>query len=319
MRALIALALLAACGDDAASLAPDAGADAAGSADANEGEDRPAVPAGCVDQRALADRPDDHGFDQIRVLYVLPADVADRGRDTNGQICNSMRAAATWFYDRAGAYLRFDTQDGLIDLGFVRLAKTDAELRGTDPNNTSITTGTAFVLTRIENELRAMGMIADNKLYAIFYEGSSVYACGGGSYPPIVPGRSGAVYLAGMPPGVTQPCGESRPWGQASLAPNYIDYAILHELVHSLGFVPQGAPNQHASGHVFDGASADPAADLMYSPRTSQDPPWHIDVPEGLVLDINHDDYFMTAPALDLAHSSLLAPLPAGAMRPAGW
>jgi hypothetical protein len=267
--------------------------------------------------RAQTDRADDSSLDQIRVLYVLPSDVADVARDTNGQICNSVRAFATWFHAHSPAYFRFDTEGGLIDIGFVRLAKTDQQLRGSDPNNTSIATGTAFVRERIEMELQAMGMIASNKLYAVYYEGSSVYACGAGAYPPLIIGRVGAMYLKGMPPGVTTNCGDSRPWGQPSLAPNYVDYAMLHELVHSMGFVPDAAPNEQRQGHVFDTASSEPARDLMYTPRTTADPPWGID--SGLLLDINNDDYYGTSPALDLAKMSLLAPLPAGATRPNGW
>jgi hypothetical protein len=309
---------LAACGDDGAT-APDAALDSFVLVDADPASDMPAVPPGCLPERAETDRVDDHTFDQIRVLYVVPSDAIDRAYDTNGKICNSVRSFATWFQARSNAYLRFDTSDGLLDVGFVRLSKTDAQMRGTDPNNTSIDTGTAFVRERIERELEMNGMVRPNKLYAVYYDGSSVYACGGGAYPPLIEDRVGAMYLRGLPPGVTQPCGDSRPWGQASLVPNYIDYGMLHEVVHSMGFVPQSAPNQHASGHVFDTASNEPARDLMYSPRGSQDPGWNIDAAGGLLLDIGGDDYFATSPALDLQKSSLLAPLPAGATRPVGW
>ena len=300
---------------------PDAGTNPSIDArpDGDPGVDVAAIPPGCVAERGMVDRPDDVVHDQIRVLYVLASDNPDRARDTNGQICNSVRGFATWFQARATAYLRFDTHDGLLDVGFVRLEKTDAELRGTDPNNTSIATGTAFVRERIELELEAMGHIAANKLYAVYYEGSSVYACGGGAYPPLIVDRVGAMYLGGVPPGVTGTCGDNRPWGQPNLVPNYVDYGMLHELVHSLGFVPQSAPNQHASGHVFDAASGEPNRDLMYSPRTSQDPGWSVDAQGGLLLDIGSDDYFTTSPALDLQKSSILAPLPQGAERPIGW
>jgi hypothetical protein len=146
-----------------------------------------------------------------------------------------------------------------------------------------------------------------------------VYACGGGAYPPLIQARVGAMYLGGRPPGVMPSCGEILPWGQPSLVPSYIDYGMLHELVHSMGIVPASAPNEQSQGHVFDTASSEPARDLMYSPRTSQDPGWNISAAGGLLLDINNDDYYMTAPALDLARMSLLAPLPADAERPIGW
>lgn len=320
LRRAVVLGVLAACGDDGASVGPDASVDTQQMMiDANEGIDMPGVPVACTTDRATADRHDDTGLDQIRVLYVVPSDSPDRMRDTNGQICNSARAWATWFDAHSDSYLRLDTQSDRIDIGFVRLTKTDAQMRGTDPNNASVATGTAFVRERIELELTAMGLIAPNKLYAVYYEGSSVYACGGGAYPPAIKARVGAMYLGGVPPGVSPSCGETRPWGQPSLVPNYIDYGMLHELVHSMGFVPQGAPNQHTFGHVFDATSSEPSRDLMYSPRTSTDPAWNIDAVGGLLLDINNDDYYMTSPALDLAKSTLLAPLPMDAVRPIGW
>jgi hypothetical protein len=326
MRASMLIVCLVACGDDGgSSVGPDAntgdgnGSGTTDAPDANMGMDMSQVPMGCVAGRATTDRADDTGMDQIRVLYVLPSDGQDRNRDTNGQICNSARAWATWFHSRSPAYLRLDTQGGLIDIGFARVTKTDAEMRGNDPNNTSVATGTAFVRNRIELELDAMGQIAPNKLYAVYYEGSSVYACGGGAYPPLIQDRAGAMYLGGIPPGVTPNCSDTRPWGQASLVPNYVDYGMLHEIVHSLGFVPDAAPNEHLQGHVYDSAATDRARDLMYSPRNTQDMGWGIDAAGGLLLDINNDDYYMPAAGLDLAKSSLLSPLPAGAMRPIGW
>jgi len=316
----VVLVALCACGDDGSDLTPDGQLLVDAGPDSPDAPmvDMPGVPAGCAAGRSMTNRPDDSSLDQIRVLYVLPSDAVDHQRDTNDQICNSVRGVATWFHSQSNVDLRFDTSADLIDVGFVRLAKTDAQMRGTDPNNTSIDTGTAFVRERIERELVSMGAIASNKLYAVFYEGSSVYACGGGAYPPLIKARVGAVYLQGMPPGVTVPCGDSFPWGRASLVPNYIDYAILHELVHSMGIVPDDSPNEHAQGHVFDAASGTPNRDLMYSPRTSSDPAWATNNAAGLTIDINRDDYF-NAGSVDLATLSLITPLPAPPHRPNGW
>lgn len=306
-RCLVCLALLAACGDDGAT-APDAGMDMS------------LVPTGCLPERSTTDRTDDNAFDQVRVLYVLPADLADASRDTSGQICNSVRAFATWFHAQSGSYLRLDTQDGLIDIGFVQLARTDAEMRGNDPANGSVDYGTAYVRERIERELIRMRQIRDHKLYAVYYEGSSAYACGGGAYPPQIIARVGAMYIGGMPLGQTVPCGQSYPWGQASLVPNYLDYGMLHELVHSLGVVAASAPHQHQFGHVFDLGAAAPNRDLMYSPRLDQaDPGWATNDPAGLVLDINNDDYFESSGEVELSTMSLLSPLPADYVRPIGW
>lgn len=278
LRVLLIVPLTVGCtGDDdgASGPDPDAGgalADAGPTLDA--GMDIAAVPAGCVAGRAGEDRPDDSGLDQVRVLYVTPSDGDDDARDTSGQICNSVRAVATWFQEQAGTHLRFDTQGGLLDIGFVRLEQTDDEMRGDDLSNASVATGVAFVRNRIELELEQRGMIAGNKLYAVYYEGSSVYACGGGAYPPLIVDRVGAMYLGGLPPGQGTTCGAIRPWGQDDLVPNYIDYGMLHEVVHSMGFVPNASPHEQSTGHVYDPAAEDPSRDLMYTPRPDMpDPP----------------------------------------------
>lgn len=284
------------------------------------GDDIAAVPATCASGRATADRPDDLPHDQIRVLYVTPSDGADMARDTNGQICNSVRSFATWFHDRAGdRYLRFDSIDAEVDIGFVRLGKTDAEMKGTDPGNGSYDTGLAFVRERIERELVAAGMIAPNKVYAVYYEGSSAWACGAGAWPPLIVARVGAMYLNGIPFGTSIKCSDQI-FGRASLVPGYTDYAMLHEIVHTVGFVPDTAPHQHQTGHVFEPNVPTTSRDLMYSPRDGMpDPPWDVFAEGGLLLDVNNDDYFRTAAGLDLDASSILAPLAPGAVRPIGW
>jgi hypothetical protein len=287
---------------------------------ADVGDDIAAVPANCASERSLADRPDDLDHDQIRVLYVTPSDGVDLERDTNGQICNSVRGFASWFHDRAGdPYLRFDTFGGEVDIGFVRLGRTDAEMKGTDPGNQTYETGIAFVRERIESELAAAGMIAPNKVYAVYYEGSSAWACGAGAWPPLITARVGAMYLNGIPFGTSIKCSD-QVWGQASLAPGYQDYAMLHEIVHTVGFVPDAAPHEHQTGHVFESNVPTTSRDLMYSPRDGMpDPPWGIFADGGLLLDVNNDDYFRTASGLDLETSSILAPLVADAIRPIGW
>jgi hypothetical protein len=58
---------------------------------------------------------------------------------------------------------------------------------------------------------------------------------------------------------------------------------MLHEIMHTLGFVDVHAPHQHLSGHVNDDAN-----DLMWAGTG----PW---IPGGwsaAVLDAGNDDYF---------------------------
>jgi hypothetical protein len=73
-----------------------------------------------------------------------------------------------------------------------------------------------------------------------------------------------------------------------------MDLAILHELMHTLGFVATCAPHFTRAGHVSDSPT-----DLMYAGNED----WH-----PSVLDIGRDDYFNAhiPGCLDLATSSYL-------------
>jgi hypothetical protein len=272
----------------------------------------------CPVTRSSVDRPDDSSLLQVRLMYVIPSDVTDESLDVNGRICESARSFTGWLGTQLGGRtLRLDSQGGEIDIGFVRLNKTNAQMRGS-ANTGSVDTGFAYVRERIERELVAMNQIQPNKLYAVFYGGESTYACGGAAYPPAIIGSVIAMYLKSTIGGVR--C-ESRPWGQGDGGLGYYDWAMLHDLMHGLGIVPDAAPNQHTTGHVYDVSAPNPNVDLMYSPRPGMnDPYWNIDAPGGLVLDIHHDDYFMhDGGMVDVRKSAFLDPLPPRARRPPGW
>jgi hypothetical protein len=70
---------------------------------------------------------------------------------------------------------------------------------------------------------------------------------------------------------------------------------VLHEIIHTLGFVAECAPHHTRAGHVSDYST-----DLMYAGSE----PWK---PES--LDIGHDDYYghSRAGCPDLADSAYLA------------
>jgi hypothetical protein len=279
-----------------------------------------AAPSRCPVERAIVDRPDDSPLDQVRALYVLPADGEDQRLDVNGRICASLEAAQHWLAGQTvGAHLRLDTSAGQLDVGFVRLPVTDARLRGSGGD--SLATGFAYLRDRLERELVAQGLLAAHKLYAVYYGGSSALGCGGGAWPPDLPGHVAALYLAGEPAGA-RPCA-SNPLGASPQVPGYLDYAMLHEILHTLGLVPAGAPNEHARGHVFDEAAGPTGAarDLMYAGRSAGDPPWATGSPQGLQLDVGGDDYFGHGRAQpDLARSSFMDPLPpGGGERPPRW
>jgi hypothetical protein len=235
--------------------------------------------------RATADRPDDLAGPQIHVVYAVPSDGEDRHLDDNGTLEGSVASFQAWLaQETGGPALRMDTYQGSLDVTFARLAKTEAELAALDP----------YLRDGIEDELQVMGFTAPGKLYAVYYDGLSNYACGGASWPPVIPGNVVAMYLRGLP---TQPvpC-SSNVFARADQAPSYWEYAMLHDLLHGLGFVPQCAPNHHRAGHVTS-----PNNDLMWAGDVG-----HWEFPAK--LDVGRDDYYGhgRGNCLDLAVSPYL-------------
>jgi hypothetical protein len=164
----------------------------------------------CPVTRSSVDRADESGLLQVRLMYVLPSDLPDESLDVNGRICNSAKAFSGWLGTQLGGRtLRFDTGGGELDIGFVRLTKTNVQMRGSG-NANDVNTGVAYVRERIERELIAQNQVKPDKLYAVFYGGESTYACGGAAYPPALIGSVIAMYLKSAIAGVA--C-EARPWG----------------------------------------------------------------------------------------------------------
>lgn len=219
--------------------------------------------------RATTDRPDGVSAPQVHLVYAVPADGADRGLDTNGVIAGTVNVWETWLAGQTGGrILRLDTYHGAPDITFVRLPQTDAQLAAAGP----------YVRDKIEADLKANGLIVpgNGKIYAVYYDGASTRSCGGGAWPPVLPGRVAALYLHGAPPDAP-PC-DTNQFHSPGQAPGYLDFAMLHELLHTLGFVPSCAPHFTRAGHVSDSPT-----DLMYAGPL----PWN-----PTTLDVGHDDYF---------------------------
>lgn len=283
------------------------------------GSARPSMPT-CPSVRSEVDRPDaDDELPEVQVLYVIPSDGTDLQLDTNERICNSVLAWNDWLAGQtAGRRLHLDVADGELDIGFVRLERTDAEIHGSE-EVASIETGVAYVRERIERELILSDWLQDHELAAVYYGGTSEYACGGGAWPPVLEGRVAALYLGGRIAGFDACDGAA--WGEPEPPLGYLDYAMLHEIMHTLGLVGATAEHQHTSGHVFDPV-ASPERDLMYSQRPAErDPPWGVYDGRGLELDLGRDDYFEHGKdgVPDLARSALLEPLPEDPELPPGW
>ena len=232
--------------------------------------------------RSTTDRPDDLFGPQVHMIYALPSDLVDRELDTDGTLTASVSNFQSWMRAQAGGHgLKIDTYQGEADVTFHRFTETDAELAAYGLN----------LRDAIEARLRAAGFDEPGKLYSVYYDGSGPHDhCGGGAWPPALPGTVSAVYMrATYGGGFT--CYDpflSRTGLQI------MDFAILHETFHTIGVVPTCAPHHTQAGHVSD----DPT-DIMWAGVGSWNPS---------VLDFGRDDYF-DAPVpgcLDLAESLYL-------------
>lgn len=237
--------------------------------------------------RSTADQADDTIGYSVHVMYVLPSDGMDHQYDTDGAIARSVSSWEYWLCGQTGgAGLKLDTHDGQLDVTFIRLAASDNTIKsGADsgyhgPPN-------PYVRDDIEARLRQLGLIGPSKLYAVYYGGSNSFSCGGGAWPPTLPGQVAVLYKVNGSDCVTQGLGAS------STIPGFADISMLHEIMHTLGFVPTTAPHHTRAGHT-----SDTPTDLMYA----GDHGW---AAPNVVLDYNHDDYYKAniSNSLDLSNS----------------
>jgi putative Ig domain-containing protein len=243
-------------------------------------------------ERTMTDRADEQSGRQVHVVYVIPSDGVDEHLDQNATLDTSLKIANEWLKTQTGGKgLRLDTHSGgKIDVTFLKLPKTDAEMNAAGGN----------VRVNLEYLLLANGFNSVDKVYLVYYGGDGD-GCGRGAWPPTMHGNVGALYVGAASGCMTQPFAAN---GQP---PGFLEYRAVHEVLHVLGFVAPCAPHQWDSGHVTDSAQ-----DIMYSGAQAWRPS---------TLDVNHDDYYGSAISgcRDFANSALLDPLPAGAEAPAGW
>lgn len=217
--------------------------------------------------RSTTDRLDEQRGPLIHVIYALPSDAIDRRLDETGQLEGSVASFQAWLAgETGGPNLRMDTYLGALDISFVRLTQDDA----------TIASRGAFVREAVQDGIRTAGFEKADRIYAVYYDGSSTYACGGAFWPPTLQGSAVVMYLRGRPPGAD--CSQNG-FAAAGAPPTYWEYAMLHDLLHGLGLVATCAPNHHLAGHVSDFAN-----DLMWA--GSQ--PWLFPAK----LDIGRNDYY---------------------------
>ena len=211
--------------------------------------------------RALTDMPDDISGPQVHVLYAVPSDGGDRQLDTNGVVSASVASWQKWLRGQTdGRGLRLDTYQGELDITFLRLAG-------------------AFVGRNSLDVIRAAGFNDPAKIYAVFWDGGAGWGACGASWasPPF-----GILILRGTPRGSS--CALFPLGGDP---PGYLDFAMLHEIGHALGYVPSCAP--HTTLPRLGPHVSDSRFDLMFTGNAV----WGVNEPGRMALDVGRDDYFM--------------------------
>jgi hypothetical protein len=230
----------------------------------------------------------------IQPLYVLPQDGSDHGLATDGTISRSVAAMQQWFAEKTGGS-RLRVLSGPV--ATVRISETDAQ----------IASHGAFVRDRVQELLQLEGYDDPYRLYAVWYDGTSTFSCGGGAWPPELIGHVAALYLRGRYDNTD--CSQDR-FSSDGTTVEINELKMLHEIMHTLGFVAEDAPHHTQRGHTSDSHT-----DLMYAGPPG--PPFW----DPSVLDVGHDDYYLTGRTdiPDLSRSVFLDPLPADPTPPPGW
>ncbi|MBI4261554.1 MAG: Ig-like domain-containing protein [Actinobacteria bacterium] len=215
-----------------------------------------------VVRRATTDRVDDRRGQQVHVVYAVPRDGADRVLDLSGELERSLGSMQAWLSRQTGGrVLRLDTYRGEVDVTFVRLTRKDAGV-GHEGRR---------VYLRIRGMLAQMGLRDSNKIYAVYYDGSSVKDCGRGG------GGLAIAFLHGIAID-GRSCSFGRFAPSATSPAGYMEFLILHEILHAAGFVDEDAPHANDQHHVTG-----PSTDIMFNGPGA----WY-----PSALDPGHDDYF---------------------------
>jgi hypothetical protein len=239
-------------------------------------------------ERATADRvPDVVGGNLVHVIYAIASDGQDQFDTFSHRIATDIGALDAWWRRQDPTRtVRFDlasfpgctTMAGQLDLTFVRL-----------PHPTTTFLPLVNNLGAIIVDLAALGFDVRTKRYLVYYDGptNDVDVCGIAN--PDLTGRiGGAQYTAAV-------------WMRACAADvgagNELASTATHELMHSMGALPTGAPHPCPRGD--DGHPCDSTLDIMYP---------LISFPfEQLQLDVGRDDYYgHSGTWLDLQDSAWL-------------
>ncbi len=166
--------------------------------------------------RSLVDRPDDLIGYQIRLIYVVPADVKDRNLDTNGTISKWIEEVRKVSRVQTGLTPRFDAFQNKFDVGFLKSKYTIAQLAGTANVDAIDLLGEELSVSE-QNSLKGIGFIIDGRVVNSNY-------CGYAN----IPGKYFTAWLG-------ESCWEDSDWYNNRTYMTWIAQIILHEWLHNLG------------------------------------------------------------------------------------
>lgn len=262
--------------------------------------------------RVTTDRPDDSTQPQVKAYYVLAADSVDDRYDVGGEIAKQITTSNEWLFTNGGKRLRWDTYKGAIDVQFVRLKQTEAEL-WMEPDNPSkkCRFEQCPSLETLVLAMQEQGFSTKGKITAVFYGGQRTFAshpesgaCAWGGW-----GKAGhvAMYLVADtdPMTGTTRCSPMSEFTKPTNATNTVGLAMIHEVFHALGAVAfSGPPNGDGDGHIKNDET-----DLMGGSQ-------------GIVrLDPGNDDYWRHGRSsfVDVYRSAFMNPPEPNAVLPANW
>lgn len=166
--------------------------------------------------RSLVDRPDDLAGYQLRLIYVVPADIKDRNLDTNGTISKWIEEVRKISRVQTGLTPRFDTYQNKYDVGYLKSKYTNAQLTGTAGTKNADNLLREELSSEEQNSLKGIGFVIDGSIVTKY--------CGYANLP-------GKYFTAWLGEG----CWEDSDWYKNRPYITYIATTILHEWLHNLG------------------------------------------------------------------------------------
>jgi hypothetical protein len=211
------------------------------------------------------DRPDAVTGPQVHAVVAVPADASDTFGAEAGRLADDVASLVGWWQGQDPTRVpRFDQAlfggVSCLDISFVRLSGSAA---------TYANQGAGPTFNRVMSGLESNGVAAGYKKYLVYFDGPAVEdgVCGTGAGDFSSGPSYAVVWLAGCPDVAT-------------------DAVAAHELLHSFGALPDGAPHACPAAHGGTGHPCDSPTDVLYP----------FAVPgvalSAQVLDFNHDDYY---------------------------